>query len=69
MIAINEQQKREKAEKIQAREEQIGKNLKKLKQWTKDITDRKEKKEEVMSSSSLLKVVYLPFLFLGCSSC
>lgn len=57
MIAINEQQKREKAEVIQAREELIGKNLKKLKQWTKDIKDRKEKKEEVMSLNQLLPVV------------
>lgn len=51
MIAINEQEKREKREKILEREAIIIKNLAKLDTWTKDIKDRREKKETVRSIS------------------
>lgn len=54
MIAINEQEKREKQEKIQNREAQIAKNLEKLEQWKTDIETRKYKKETVRTAMLLL---------------
>lgn len=47
MIAINEKEKREKLEKILAREADISKNLAKLETWKNDIHMRREKKETV----------------------
>jgi hypothetical protein len=47
MMAINEQEKRERREKILGREAQIEKNLEKLEQWKIDIEMRKDKKETV----------------------
>lgn len=47
MIAINEKEKKEKRERRMAREEEIAKNLLKLKGWKKDLTSRAEKKETV----------------------
>ena len=52
MIAINEQQKRERREKIAAREVEIAKNLEKLENWKKDIQMRKEKRETVRTLST-----------------
>lgn len=47
MIAMSEQEKREKKEKILARDAEIAKNLSKLEAWKQDIKIRKEKKETV----------------------
>lgn len=47
MISINQAEKRERLEKISAREAQIVKNLEKLEVWKKDIETRKDKKETV----------------------
>lgn len=50
MIKINQQQKRERREKILARDADVAKNLEKLEVWKKDIVTRAEKKETVRSS-------------------
>lgn len=47
MMAIAQQQKREKQEKILAREHDISQKLLKLDQWKRDIEMKKEKKETV----------------------
>lgn len=63
MIAINEQQKREKRERIIAREAEIAKNLEKLENWKNDITMRREKKEKVKFLSPLRGSLLNCFLY------
>lgn len=46
MMAINEEEKRAKRDRIKTREDQIAANLIKLEQWQKDLMAKKEKKEE-----------------------
>lgn len=58
MIALNEQQKREKREKILARDADVYKNLGKLEAWKKDIQMRKEKKETVSCRLSFVDKSY-----------
>lgn len=70
MIALNEQEKREKREKIIARDADIAKNLAKLESWKKDIHMRKEKKETVSFTSQWwFTEKNYHFCFLGCPCC
>lgn len=69
MIKINEEQKREKREKMIARENDIAKNLEKLESWKKDIQNRREKRETVNLSIWSTKLFSTTFHLLGCASC
>ena len=68
MIAINQAEKRERLEKIGAREAQIVKNLEKLELWKKDIETRKNKKESVRKFPCEFGKKHNFFRFLGCAS-
>lgn len=63
MMAVAEQEKRERRENIIAREEQIAKNLEKLEQWKKDIEMRKEKKETVRNCENNSATIFLNLNF------
>lgn len=46
MMALNEQQKRVKAERLAKREATLATNVSKLAKWTEDLVNKRGKKEE-----------------------